>query len=298
MEVDRMSKTQKITKMFKILASLRKNRKVVFGTTAYVLALFISVFVLLNYPPSSKKIGYAEPLLPPSPEHILGTDILGREMIVLLAEAVINSTIIGLTAASIGVLVGSLLGFVGGYYGGRIDYVSRVFTDVFLSVPSLLFLILISSLISSLGKQLNIVEVGLLIALFAWTWPARQVRAQALSLKERDFIYLSEISGERKLEIIIREMMPHMIPWMTASFVNAFMSAILTEAGLSILGLGPQTDMTLGMLLWWPLNNAAMYRGLWWWWIFPLAAFIYMFFSLYIVQIGITEIINPRSKVV
>jgi len=293
-----MSKTQKITKMFKILASLRKNRKVVYGTTAYVLALFISVFVLLNYPSGSKKIGYAEPLLPPSPEHILGTDILGREMIVLLAEAVINSTIIGLTAASIGVLVGSLLGFVGGYYGGRIDYVSRVFTDVFLSVPSLLFLILISSLISSLGKQLNIVEVGLLIALFAWTWPARQVRAQALSLKERDFIYLSEISGERKLEIIIREMMPHMIPWMTASFVNAFMSAILTEAGLSILGLGPQTDMTLGMLLWWPLNNAAIYRGLWWWWIFPLAAFIYMFFSLYIVQIGITEIINPRSRVV
>jgi peptide/nickel transport system permease protein len=296
MEVGSMSGTniRKYRNIVKVLAFLLRNNKVTYGVIAYLAALLLSAFVLMAYSPRSKVVGYAEPLLPPSPQHLLGTDILGRELLVLLAESVINSTVIGLIAAAIGTLAGSLIGFLGGYYGGKVDYVSRLFTDVFLSVPSLLFLILISSLV----RSVTIVQMGLLIALFAWPSPARQVRAQALSLKEREFIYLSELSGESKLEIIIREMMPHMIPWMTANFVNAFISAILTEAGLSILGLGPQTEMTLGMLLWWPLNNAAIYRGLWWWWAPPLIALIYLFFTLYVVQLGITEIINPRSRVV
>lgn len=280
--------------LIKSLILIRRNSKVTYGAIAYLTALVLSAAVLTIYPPRSRIIGYADPLLPPSPQHPLGTDILGREILALLAEATINSTVIGLIAATIGTLAGSIIGFLSGYYGGKIDYVLRILTDVFLSVPSLLFLILISSLV----RTVTIVQMGLLIALFAWSWPARQVRAQALSLKERDFIYLSELSGESRLEIILREMMPHMIPWMTANFVNAFISAILTEAGLSILGLGPQTEMTLGILLWWPLNNAAIYRGLWWWWLPPVVALIYLFFTLYIVQLGITEIINPRSKVI
>jgi len=276
------------------ISSLRKNSKVTFGALAYLSTIFLSFVILMTFPLQSRLIGYADPLLPPSHEHPLGTDILGREIIVLLAESIINSTVIGIIAAIIGTLAGSLIGFIGGYYGGKIDYILRLFTDVFLSVPSLLFLVLISSLV----RTVTIVQMGLLIALFAWSWPARQVRAQALSLKEREFIYLSELSGEGKLEIVFREMMPHMVPWMTANFVNAFISAILTEAGLSILGLGPQTEMTLGILLWWPLNNAAIYRGIWWWWAPPIIALICLFFTLYIVQLGITEIINPRSRVI
>jgi len=271
-----------------------RNKKVIFSFLAYILFLLFSYIILITFPPNSRGIGYAPPLLPPSLQHPLGTDTLGREILVLLGDAILNSSKIGLIAATIGTLAGSIIGFLSGYYGGKTDYVLRLFTDVFLAVPSLLFLVLISSLV----RTVSVEEMGLLISLFSWSWPARQVRAQALSLKERDFIHLSELSGESKIEIIFREMMPHMIPWMTANFVNAFITAILTEAGLSILGLGPQTEMTLGILLWWPLNNAAIYRGFWWWWAPPVLALLYLFFTLYMLQLGITEIINPRSKVV
>jgi peptide/nickel transport system permease protein len=290
----RNNNTQRHRTIIRSSIPFSRNKKIIFSSLAYVLFLLFSYIILITFPPNSRGIGYAPPLLPPSLQHPLGTDTLGREILVLLGDAILNSSKIGLIAATIGTLAGSIIGFLSGYYGGKTDYVLRLFTDVFLAVPSLLFLVLISSLV----RTVSVEGMGLLIALFSWSWPARQVRAQALSLKERDFIYLSALSGESKIEIIFREMMPHMIPWMTANFVNAFISAILTEAGLSILGLGPQTEMTLGILLWWPLNNAAIYRGLWWWWAPPVLALLYLFFTLYMLQLGITEIINPRSKVV
>jgi ABC-type microcin C transport system permease subunit YejE len=105
----------------------------------------------------------------------------------------------------------------------------------FLAGPSLLFLILIAALVRGVSVQ----TMALIIGLFAWAWPARQVRAQVLSLKERDFVEVARMSGMSGLGIIVRELMPHMIQWLGANFVNAFIAAILAESGLSILGLGP-----------------------------------------------------------
>jgi peptide/nickel transport system permease protein len=276
------------------LARLLNNKFFSMGFSLYIGLQLACIIGLMITPPSLRLLGAAEPLLPPNSEHPLGTDVLGRDVLALLFEATINSCKIGLIAATIGTLLGSLIGFISGYYGGTPDYILRMLTDVFLSVPSLLFLVLISALI----RVVTIEMMALLIAAFSWSWPARQVRAQVLSLKEREFVYLSRLSGEGKLEIVIKELMPHMVPWMAANFVNAFISAILTEAGLSILGLGPQTDMTLGILLWWALNHAAIFRGLWWWWAPPVLVLIYSFFTLYLAQLGLTEVINPRAKVI
>jgi ABC-type nitrate/sulfonate/bicarbonate transport system permease component len=141
-----------------------------------------------------------------------------------------------------GTALGAIVGFVSGYFGGLVDAVLRILIDVFLAVPSLLFLILIASLFKGVGVQ----AMAIIIGLFAWSWPARQVRAQVLSLKERSFVEVARLSGMSGLEIIFRELMPHMIPWLGANFVNAFIAAILAESGLSILGLGPQQQMTVG----------------------------------------------------
>lgn len=264
------------------------------GFVLYMVLIFACMIAYFIIPRSLVMVGAAPPLEPPQAKHPLGTDVLGRDILALLVEATLNSSKIGLIAATIGTMVGALIGFISGYYGGVIDGALRLITDVFLSVPSLLFLILISALV----RVVTVEMMALLIAAFSWPWPARQVRAQALSLKEREFVYLAWLSGEGKFEIIIKELMPHMVPWMAANFVNAYLVAILTEAGLALLGLGPQTDITLGILLWWALSHAAIFRGLWWWWLPPVILLVYSFFTLYLMQVGISEVVNPRSKVV
>jgi len=261
------------------------------GIVMLILVIVPSIVIFLTHGRYALKVGAFPPLMPPSFSHPLGTDVLGRDILVQLCAATVNSMKIGLIAAFFGTIVGSIIGFVSGYYGGYVDHALRIVTEVFLSIPALLFLILISALV----RTVSVEQMGLLIALFSWAWPARQVRAQTLSLKEREFVLLAKLSGAGSAEIIFREIMPHMIPWMGANFANAYRVAILTEAGLSILGLGPQTDVTLGIMLWWALSHAAIFRGLLWWWAPPVFVLIYTFISLYLIYHGIIRVVNPRA---
>jgi peptide/nickel transport system permease protein len=208
-----------------------------------------------------------------------------------MSEALPNSLQIGLIAATFGTLVGALVGFASGYFGRIVDAILRVLIDVFLAVPSLLFLILIASLVKGVGVQ----TMALIIGLFAWAQPARQARAQVLSLKERAFVQVARISGMSGPEIIVRELMPHMFQWLGANFVNAFIAAILAESGLSILGLGPQREMTLGMMIYWALTYGAILQNLWWW-LTPVLTLILLFLALYLMHLGFDEVSNPRLR--
>jgi peptide/nickel transport system permease protein len=98
------------------------------------------------------------------------------------------------------------------------------------------------------------------------------------------------------VEIIFLELMPHMLPWLGANFVNAFIAAILAESGLSILGLGPQREMTLGMMIYWALSYSAILQNLWWWWLTPVFTLIFLFLALYLVHLGFDEVSNPRLR--
>ncbi|HEV2109549.1 MAG TPA: ABC transporter permease, partial [Thermomicrobiales bacterium] len=203
-----------------------------------------------------------------------------------------NSMLVGLIAATLGTAIGAILGLVSGYFGGKVDAVLRVLIDVFLSVPSLLFLILIASLLRGVG----VTSMALIIGMFAWAWPARAVRSQALSLKERPFVRVARLSGMSDLEIVVRELLPHMLTWLGANFLNAFIAAILAESGLSILGLGPQREMTLGTMIYWALLNGAVFQNLWWWWLTPVLTLIVLFLALYLVHLGLDEVGNPRLR--
>ncbi len=261
------------------------------------MALFLTVFVLAVLgeallEPGKRMSGSMEARLPPGEGHLLGTDSLGRGIVSQMGEAVPNSLQVGLIAATLGTLIGALIGFTSGYFGGAVDAVLRILVDVFLSVPSLLFLILIASLLQGVGVQ----AMAIIIGGFAWAWPARQIRAQVLSLKERGFVQVARMSGMSGMEIIIRELMPHMLPWLGANFVNAFISAILAESGLSILGLGPQQEMTLGMMIYWSLSYGALLQNMWWWWGTPVVTLIILFLALYLIHIGLEEVSNPRLR--
>lgn len=276
----------------KFFRLLLENQKFTIGTviflTLFVLAIFANFFIETG----KRTSGSLTPRQPPGETALLGSDSLGRSIASQMGEAVPNSLQVGLIAAFLGTMIGALIGFSSGYFGGVVDGVLRILIDVFLSVPSLLFLILIASLLRGVSVQV----MAIIIGLFAWAWPARQVRAQVLSLKERGFVQVSRLSGMSGLEIIFRELMPHMLPWLGANFVNAFIAAILSESGLSILGLGPQREMTLGMMIYWALSYGALLQNLWWWWFIPVITLMALFLALYLIHIGLEEVSNPRLR--
>lgn len=275
-----------------IFWDLLRNPKFVTGSIIFMTLLVVALIGSLFVEPAQRRSGAFPVRLPPGEVAVLGTTSLGQNVAIQLTEAIPNSVQVGLIAALVGTIVGAFIGFISGYFGGWIDAVLRVIIDVFLSVPSLLFLILIAALVRGLG----VTAMALIIGLFAWPSPARQVRAQVLSLKERGFVQVARISGMSGMEIVVRELMPHMLQWLGANFVNAFIAAVLAESGLSILGLGPQREMTLGMMIYWALNYNAIFQNLWWWWATPVLTLMALFLSLYLVHIGFDEVSNPRLR--
>jgi len=272
---------------------LSSNRKFVVGGAIFLTLLVVALVGGFALGPQALRSGVFPPRLGVgAPGAILGTTSLGQNILAQLTQAIPNSMLVGLLAATIGTVVGGLLGLFSGYFGGKLDAALRVLIDVFLAVPSLLFLILISSLLRGMGVP----AIAVIIGAFAWAWPARAVRSQVLSLKERPFVQVGLLSGLSGVEIVWGELMPHLLPWLGANFINAFIAAILTESGLSILGLGSQRDMTLGMMIFWALNYGALLQNLWWWWLTPVIALIVLFLALYLVHLGLDEVANPRLR--
>jgi len=269
---------------------LLQNRKFMLGISVILLLVLLGLVGTLLTSPAMRRTGAYPVSLPPGQGTLLGTDSLGRNIAIQLSEAILKSLQVGLLAAALGTFFGALIGFASGYFGKLVDAVLRVLIDVFLSVPSLVFLILIASLVRGVGVQ----AIALIIGMFAWASPARQSRAQVLSLKERAFVKLSRLSGQSGLEIVFLELMPNMFQWLGANFVNAFLAAVLAEAGLSLLGLGPQKEMTLGMMIYWALSYGAILQNLWWWWLLPVLTLTCLFLSLYLIHLGLDEVSNPR----
>lgn len=271
---------------------LLRNQKFLIGITVILALVILSLIGGLTSPPELRRTGSLPARLPPGPGGLLGTDSLGRSVALQMSEAVLKSLQVGLIAAFLGTFLGALIGFASGYFGGIVDALLRVLIDVFLAVPSLLFLILIASLV----KGVSVPAMALIIGAFAWASPARQSRAQVLSLKERAFVQMARLSGMSGLEIILRELMPNMLQWLGANFVNAFLAAVLAESGLSLLGLGPQREMTLGMMIYWALSYGAILQNLWWWWLVPVLTLMCLFLSLYLIHLGLDEVSNPRLQ--
>lgn len=269
------------------------NRKFVWGAAVFLAIALTALVGGLGIDDAERRTGAVPARQAPTSEYILGTTSLGQSVAVQWTEAVPNSLQVGLVAATIGTVIGAMVGLFAGYFGGKVDAVLRVLIDVFLSVPSLLFLILIASLVRGVG----VLTMALIIGIFAWAWPARAVRAQALSLKERPFVQVAHLSGMSNLEIVGRELLPHMLTWLGANFLNAFIAAILAESGLSILGLGPQQEMTLGTMIYWSVQAySAIFLNYWWWWLTPVATLMTLFLALYLVHLGLDEVGNPRLR--
>jgi peptide/nickel transport system permease protein len=226
----------------------------------------------------------------------LGTDNFGRDVLTELVKATSVSLQIGLVAGTVATLIGLTLGLLAGYVGGLVDDIIMFFTNLFTVIPTIVLLILISF---SIGQEKRgAATIALVIGLTSWYWTTRAVRAQVLSLRNRDHVNLSKLSGHSIVHIILYDILPYIASYVVMALILQITSGILTEASLSILGLGPRTTEvpTLGLMMNWAMIYQAQILGKWWAY-FPIIVTIALItFSMNLMNTGLDQVFNPALR--
>ena len=226
----------------------------------------------------------------------LGTDNFGRDVLTELVSATGVSLQIGFVAGIIATLIGLTLGLLAGYVGGLVDDIIMFITNLFTVIPTFVLLILISF---SIGQdQRGAFTIAVVIGFTSWVWTARAVRAQVISLRNRDHVNLSKLSGHSIAHIILTDILPYIASYVVMALILQISSGILAEAGLSILGLGPRTTEvpTLGLMMNWAMIYQAQILGKWWAY-FPVIVIIALIaFSMNLMNTGLDQVFNPALR--
>lgn len=258
-----------------------------------VILLAIALFGLLGplfVDAANAQVGAVRPRQPPGGDYFLGTDSQGRDMWALLIFATPNTLKMGLIAGVIGVGLGAALGLIAGQFGGIVDAVIRLVSDSLLTVPAIAILVIIAGNID----RMTTLVMALVVASLGWMFTARTVRAQVLTVREKAYIEVARVNGESSWEILFREIMPNVMPYIVASFVGTVSGAILAVIGLEALGLGALDEMTLGNTIYWSQQSSAVLRGYWWWWSPPIVVIALIFIGLFLTSVGFDRFANPR----
>jgi peptide/nickel transport system permease protein len=272
---------------------LRRNPTLIVGLLLLLaLLLFVVIGSFMVDVERARPLS-ARSLQPPGGSLPFGSDKQGRDLFAVMVAGTPLTLRIGLIAGIIGTFVGATLAFLSAYYSGPVDTIVRGIVDIGLTVPGLMVLILIAM---NLRGGLDVNQMALIVASLAWLFPARTIRSQVLTIKERGYVQIARLSGVSGPEIIVKELLPNLLPYMVASLVGSVSSAILASVGLAVLGLGPTESPDLGMTLYWVLYNAAIINGWWWWWVPPIVAIAVLFIGLFLVTVGLDEIANPRLR--
>jgi len=226
----------------------------------------------------------------------LGTDNFGRDVLTEMVKATGISLQIGLVAGLVATLIGLTLGLLAGYIGGWVDDIIMLITNLFTVIPSLVLLILISFSIGQ--EQRGAFTIAVVIGFTSWVWTARAVRAQVVSLRNRDHVNLSKLSGHSIVHIILKDILPYIASYVVMALILQISLGILAEATLSILGLGPRTTEvpTLGLMMNWAMIYQAHLLGKWWAF-FPVVVTIALVsFSLNLMNTGLDQVFNPTLR--
>jgi peptide/nickel transport system permease protein len=227
---------------------------------------------------------------------VLGTDNFGRDVLVELVSATGTSLLIGFVAGTIATSIGLILGLMAGYISGLVDDVIMFIVNLFTVIPPFVLLILISYSIGQ--QQRGAVTIAIVIGFTSWIWTARAVRAQVLSLRNRDHVNLSKLSGHPIHRIILTDILPYIASYVFMALILQISAGILSEAGLSILGLGPKTTQvpTLGLMMNWAMIYQAQILGKWWAYLPVIITIALISFSLNLMNTGLDQIYNPALR--
>ena len=252
--------------------------------------LLVLIFPLFNHtdPLSMNAMMFQ----PPGDGLLLGSDNFGRDMFVELVAGTKTSLIIGLLSGLIATAIGLFIGLFSGYLGGLFDNILSSITNIFIIIPSFVILVLVSVSINSRSY----LTTALVIGLTSWPWTARAVRAQTASLRNRDHVSLSKISGHSVFYIIINDILPYVASYVMMAFILQVASGILSEASISMLGLGPQNVATLGLMLNWAVTFEAHMSGAWWAFLPVILTIALITFSLNLMNSGLDQIFNPQIR--
>ena len=267
------------------------NRKVSFGLVILVFFLLIAIFgpLILRQDPNMFS---ADSLQPPSATHWLGTTQTGQDVLTQVVDGTRISVFMGFGIGIMTMIISVIIGLASGYFGGWIDEVLSLFTNVFLVLPTLPLTILLAAFIAYKGP----LTIAIVLTITGWSWGARVLRAQTLSMRNLDCVEAARASGESSLRIIFFEILPNEIAIVAAQLLGTVIYAILAETGLEFLGLGDITTVSWGTMLYWASNNDALLLGAWWWFLAPGLCIAILGAGLAFINFGIDEIANPRLR--
>ncbi|PCN50458.1 ABC transporter permease [Candidatus Geothermarchaeota archaeon ex4572_27] len=268
-----------------------RNRYGVAGLIILMIFVFMAVFAPYIAPYEPDDLFLAEPFSPPSPRFLLGTDELGRDIFSLMIYGAQTSLLVGILASILTVLIGTLVGIYAGYYGGIIQSILMRLTDFFLILPALPLMIVLAAILGP-----SIWNIILVIAIVSWPVTARVIMSQTLSVKESSYVEACRALGGSDTYIIFRHILPNVTPLMFAYVILNIAGAVLSEAGLSFLGLGDPSHISWGMLLYYAHRFGALVSGLWWYIIPPGLAIACLVLAFMMIGYALDEIINPRIR--
>ncbi|TMD62618.1 MAG: ABC transporter permease [Chloroflexi bacterium] len=267
------------------------NRKVSFGLAILAFFVLIAIFGPMFFPGDPNAFS-PDILQPPSAAHWLGTTQTGQDVLAQLVYGTRFSLIMGFLIGTLTMIVSVIIGLVSGYFGGLIDEGLSLITNVFLVLPTLPLAILLAAFAAYRGP----LTIVIVLVVTGWSWGARVLRAQTLSMRNRDYVEAARASGENSLHIIFFEILPNEISIVAAEFLGTVIYAILAETGLEFLGLGDITSTSWGTMLYWAGNNDALQLGAWWWFLPPGLFIAVLGAGLAFINFGIDEIANPRLR--
>lgn len=230
--------------------------------------------------------------VPPGAQHWFGTSDQGNDIFSQVVYGARTSLLLGSAAAILATLIATSMGMLAAYVGGIIDDGLNLVTNVFLVIPALPVLIVVSSYLPFRGG----IVIVVLIAFTSWAGEARMLRSFALTLRSRDFVLACRVSGDSTWHIVFGEIMPNMTSRIVAGFLGAFVGAIFYEASLEFLGFGGSDGVSWGTILFWAQNNATLETGEWWHFLFPGMALAITATALIFINYGVDQVSNPRLQ--
>ena len=276
------------------LRYLRRNKGLAVGLIILIALILFTVIGFMTINPK-----HAYPLSvatkkPPSLQYPFGTDFFGRNLLAAMVVGMWQTAIIGVIAGGIGTLIGVVLGFTSAYFGGWIDATVRTVCQILTPIPVLLIQVVVAG---SLDKRdVTIITMALIVVMLAWMGPTLVIRAQVLTMKERQFVSVAKLSGVSDVGIIFKEILPNLLPFIAAAFVGQVFAAVFASFYLAVLGLGPLREPLLGNIIWAAQLQGAFFNGWWWWPIAPSIAMILILGSLALINMGLDELANPRVR--
>jgi peptide/nickel transport system permease protein len=268
-----------------------RNWKFVLGASVVLVFLALAVFgpLVTDHQP----LEFTGPTdQRPSSDYWFGTTSFGQDVFSQFVHGLRAAFLVGVVGGGLAWLLGAAVGFTAGYRGGWVDDVLNMLTNVVLVIPTLAILIVVAAY---LNVQSYTTE-AILIGLTSWPWAARAVRAQTFSLKTRDFVDIARLSGRSTRQIVATEVAPNMSSYLLMMFILLFGGAILIGASLDFLGLGPSESVSLGLMMNSAYLSSALLLGSWWWFLPPGLGIIAVVGGLYVMNVGLDEVFNPRLR--